>query len=194
VFLHAGHEADITDWLEAVASDSTAAHARKLQQVQARSLAYRDPKTGQGLTPNEQAKEIQKLNSTWNFSRAKMIAITNSSYAYNSGIRSHYEEIGIEAVEWMTAKDDRVCPFCLAMDGQRTLIRDPFWSAGETMGAVVDEDGNLVAGATSPQAEGQSLRTLNMNYTVEHPPLHPYCACVLLPVVETLRIPVQEVE
>jgi SPP1 gp7 family putative phage head morphogenesis protein len=50
--------------------------------------------------------------------RAEMIAVTESTRAYAEGSRLEYRQMGIRRVQWLTNRDDRVCPICLPLDNQ----------------------------------------------------------------------------
>jgi SPP1 gp7 family putative phage head morphogenesis protein len=58
--------------------------------------------------------------------RARLIARTETLYAYNATARDRYKRNGIEMVEWLAALDDRVCDQCGPLDGERfTLGTEP---------------------------------------------------------------------
>lgn len=48
--------------------------------------------------------------------RARTIARTETMYATNKGIRANWESMGITRFEWVTARDERVCPQCGPLD------------------------------------------------------------------------------
>ena len=65
--------------------------------------------------------------------------------------------------EWFTSEDDRVCPFCMALDGKVTGLSENFFDKGD-----------------SQTIDG---KTQHYNYDdVPANPLHVKCRCTLLPV------------
>lgn len=97
--------------------------------------------------------------------RAEMIARSESIRASNYAAEEVYKQSGIAYKEWITASDERTCPYCASMDGKRLQVGKPFWKVGQTL-TVDDED-------------------LNFNFLdVDGPPLHPNCRCTLGPVIE----------
>lgn len=89
--------------------------------------------------------------------RAVTIAQTEMAFAYNygadEGIRQAQADFLIGRCEkiWSTSGDDRVCPDCAALDGQRVGMEDTFFSGNRV---VYDENGL-------------------------YPPRHPRCACAV---------------
>ena len=89
--------------------------------------------------------------------RAVTIAQTEMAFAYNygadEGIRQAQADFLIGRCEkiWSTSGDDRVCPDCAALDGQRIGMEDTFFSGNRV---VYDENGL-------------------------YPPRHPRCACAV---------------
>jgi len=177
-------ENNVDEWLNEVAGDTTKNHAKNINKIHREAMEYWDPELQQGKTVVQMAEQIEKLDKAYVHHRARMIAVTNANWSFNAGIKTQYSQLGINAFEWFTSKDDSTCPFCAAMDGVVVGGSDPFWAAGSQMGAVVDEHGNLVPGATEA-GEGQKLRRLNLKYEIGHPPLHPNCACDLLAIGST---------
>jgi SPP1 gp7 family putative phage head morphogenesis protein len=171
-FLMASYQAPVDEWLQAVASASTRAHAAKINSIWQAASAYWDEEKNQGLTPRQIAERIREEMPEFSLARARMIAYTNTNWAFNSGIRTEYKTMGVTVLEWMTSEDDSVCPWCRMMDGARVKIDDPFWRAGDEFGVEIDG-----------KEGGKDVRTMKLPFAVDHPPLHPNCACVLLPVV-----------
>ncbi len=171
-FLNASYQQPVDEWLRKVASASTKAHAGKIERIHKEAQAYWDEEKQQGMTPAQMAKRIREEMPEYTESRARMIAYTNTNWAFNSGIRTEYAKMGVTVLEWMTSEDDSVCPWCRAMDGARVKIDDPFWRAGDEFGVEVD----------GKEGEKQ-VRTMKLPYAIDHPPLHPNCSCVLIPVL-----------
>ena len=171
-FLNASYQQPVDEWLRKVASASTKVHAGKIERIHKEAQAYWDEEKQQGMTPSQVAKRIREEMPEYTESRARMIAYTNTNWAFNSGIRTEYGKMGVTVLEWMTSEDDAVCPFCRAMDGAKVGIDDPFWREGDTFGVEVDGgDGT------------KNLQTMKLPYGCSHPPLHPNCSCVLSPVL-----------
>jgi len=91
--------------------------------------------------------------------RAMVIARTETIRASNQGARLGYQESGVVTeVEWLTAFDERTCPFCAYMDGKRASVDGLFFKKGATL-----------------DVEGQRLV---FGYEeISAPPLHPNCRC-----------------
>jgi len=166
----------VDEWLNKVGAQSTRTNAKRIQAEFDAASNYWDPAKQRGLTPYEIAKDMRGWAPDFSKKRAKLIADTTTSYCFNHGARERYKERGIEVLEWYTSLDDAVCDFCQAMHGQRVRTSDAFWHEGDVMGV-----------------EG-SAATLDIAYDIQHPPLHPRCACTLLPVVLDVSLPVEPEE
>jgi len=104
--------------------------------------------------------------------RAELIASTEVTRAYAEGNSQAYRASGVvEAMEWRTANDERVCPIC------------------GPLGGLQNDDGGQ-----SPKPLGQQpgQRSGLSNPTFMHPnggeygppPAHPRCRCWVVPVIE----------
>ena len=51
--------------------------------------------------------------------RARMIARTETMYAFNAVARERYKRAGIEEVEWLAAINEATCETCIDLDGKR---------------------------------------------------------------------------
>jgi len=91
--------------------------------------------------------------------RADLWARTGTLWSYNEGAHLSYIKHGVAVEEWYTAQDDLVCIDCGQLDGQKVRTSDPFLEAGTQLSSSV------------------------LPWNIEHPPLHPRCRCVLLPVL-----------
>jgi len=149
-------------------SKVTKTNATKIQKVYDQAYNYVDPTTGQGRSAAWIAKQIKKLDPVYTAQRAKMIAVTETNWAFNHGTMANYQSIGVEVLEWLTAKDDRVCAACTAMDGIKVKTGRAFLESGET------------------------IENYTTSTPIQHPPLHPYCACTLLPVLEAASVVVDQ--
>jgi len=63
--------------------------------------------------------------------RAELIASTETTRAYAEGNRIAYRESGVvDKVEWRTANDEKVCPICGPLDGERDVLDGDFGGVG----------------------------------------------------------------
>lgn len=70
---------------------------------------------------------IQELQPTFGKRRARTIAITETTRAAREGSILGYERSGVVAeVEWVTVRDERVCPVCGGLHGKRAPLRGTF--------------------------------------------------------------------
>ena len=58
-------------------------------------------------------KEVEGIG----LNRARLMAHTETMHACNEGAKVRYRQVGIEQVQWLTAKDDRLCDRCAPLDG-----------------------------------------------------------------------------
>lgn len=109
---------------------------------------------------------IQSVYSEASKSRAALIARTETIRASNFATLEGYKQSGIvTAKQWLTERDDRVCPWCSEMDGTMKSLDEPFFKLGET----------FTAGG----------KTLNIERAdIDHPDLHPNCRCTLIPILD----------
>ena len=118
--------------------------------------SYRDNLLRQGLSEREVLHKVGNYAGFLHRRRASRIARTELAYAYNfgqlEGMRSAIER-GLATKIYkvfLTAHDERVCPFCGPLDGTVVDLEDTF-----------------------PGATARVANTLA-------PPLHPNCRCTLL--------------
>lgn len=75
----------------------------------------------QGRNPRDIARDMAKAIETIGKTRSLTIAQTEILRAHNEGQLDALERLGVKEVgvmvEWQTARDDRVCPLCLPMQG-----------------------------------------------------------------------------
>ena len=69
----------------------------------------------------EIAKNIDEQTDI-GITRARVMARTETMYAFNTGLTNEYASHGIEAVEWLAAYDERVCEQCAPLMGQKFPI------------------------------------------------------------------------
>jgi SPP1 gp7 family putative phage head morphogenesis protein len=114
----------------------------------------------------------EAINESWDRNekiRANMIARTETIRSSNAGATEAMRLTGIQTIQWLTAKDNRVCPYCDEMDGRTMQIGSVYFSEGETM-TVYDDEGN-----------GRDLKII---WDVGYPPLHVLCRCTILAVFQ----------
>lgn len=92
--------------------------------------------------------------------RADMIARTEISRSAGFAQQVVYEEVGAVGKKWITAKDERTCPICSAVDGMIVPVKSNYFDKGQTL-----PDGT--------KAEYSEIGS---------PPLHPRCRCDMIPV------------
>lgn len=103
--------------------------------------------------------------------RATRIARSEVLRATNFATEQAYIQSDVvEKKEWLTAKDERVCPWCGPMDGKQIELKKVFFEEGDTI------RGKNENGKTVTMTVGVS--------DVSAPPLHPNCRCTLIPVLK----------
>jgi HK97 family phage portal protein len=102
--------------------------------------------------------------------RSAQIARTESLRATNFATLEAYKQSGVvEAKEWLTAHDERVCPWCGPLDGKVVSLGDDYFEEGDTI--------------TGKNENGKNV-TMTVSFTdVGEPPLHTSCRCTLIPVL-----------
>lgn len=107
-------------------------------------------------------------------SRAQMIARTETIKGSNFAAEAAFRQSDVvEGKEWVTAEDDTVCEFCMAMDEQVKAIGEKFFALGDVMTV----------------GEGEDAKSLEFEYEdVENPPLHPGCRCTIVPVFKEIEV------
>lgn len=75
----------------------------------------------------------------------------------------------VEAKQWLTARDSRVCPYCAPLNGKIIGLNRAFFRKGE-------------------RYSGDSDRPLDLSYdTTIAPPLHVSCRCTTIPVLKSVN-------
>lgn len=131
----------------------------------------------EGLVNGESQHEIRaRIEQVFGFAitaRADLIAATEVARAQTFADVEAWDQSGVvEAKEWYTAQDERVCKFCGPMNGRTIPLDANFFDKGD------------VQTETGKNRKGESTTyTYNHSYDdVPGAPLHPRCRCVLLPV------------
>jgi SPP1 gp7 family putative phage head morphogenesis protein len=119
-------------------------------------LRYREALAKAGVAKDKQTRLVQNYAAYHHRIRAERIARTEIAFAFNAGAfeqvqQARNEGIVTDPVEkiFSTAKDERVCPVCGPLDGQRVGFDETFPGG-----------------------------TPDLPFTY-YPPLHPRCRCIL---------------
>lgn len=74
---------------------------------------------GEGMS--KLAKRISKTTGL-SEKRARLIARTETMYAFNTASKEEFKRYGVEKVEWVAAMDERTCPKCGPLHGKKFKI------------------------------------------------------------------------
>jgi hypothetical protein len=147
---------------------STIMYSTKLLDATTNNLIGQALVTGAsaGLDMDKTASLVkQMVGEKWtdlSHGRARTIATTEVCRATSYASRETYYKNGIGEMEWWTAMDDKCCPSCEDMHGQKT---------GTSGG------GNAFHSTRPPRGKkGKGI-------TAAYPPAHPDCRCTLEPVI-----------
>lgn len=116
----------------------------------------------EGATMDEVSDSISQRISWWDDSRARMVARTEASQTTNRAAVESYKAVGIERKQWLARAD--ACPYCAELDGTIVDIDTAYINDGEEFEPE---------GASSPLHLGVG--------SIEHPPAHPNCRCMVVP-------------
>lgn len=134
----------------------------------------------EGYTIDQVSAAVKESFDGISKSRADTIARTEVSRAANYGSLSAYTQSKVvEGKEWLTALDERVCPFCRGMEGEIRALSDSFLEKEAVLEVpALDEDGSIIPG---------KFTSMTNNYLdCQAPPIHPNCRCTLLPIIKTI--------
>lgn len=79
----------------------------------------------EGVLNNESVSEMTKrLRQSFGEgrNRAETFVRTETMYAYNTAAKAQYQKYGVEMVEWLTADDERTCPRCGPLNGEKFKV------------------------------------------------------------------------
>lgn len=126
---------------------------------------------GQQESIAQMKARIQKVFDDANGYRSERIARTEVLRSTNFATDQAYVQSGVvEAKEWLTAHDERTCPWCGPQDGKVIELGESFFEQGDTV--------------TGTNDKGKKVY-LQVNVDdVDFPPLHPNCRCTLIPVLK----------
>jgi len=111
-------------------------------------------------------KRIQSIFTDASNRRARLIARTEVIKSSNMGAEQAYLQSGVvQRKEWLAEMDDRVCSFCVEMNGKPMGLGETYWNEGDSM-----------------EVEGKIMK---FDYEpIQYPPLHAQCRCTLIPIIE----------
>jgi len=110
-------------------------------------------------------KRVEGVYADARGARAEMIARTETTRASTKATLEAWRQSNVvTSKEWWTAEDERVCPWCNSMHGKQFGIDNNFFDKGDNL-----------------NIEGRELSF--DKYSVDGPPLHPSCRCMLVPVL-----------
>ena len=125
-------------------------------------------KAGEGIP--ELIKRVNTTYANWNRARSERIARSETIRASNAAAKEVYRQSGVvKKIVWITALDDRTCPWCEELDGKVVDIEENFFNLGDEF--TITRDGER--------------QTMTFDYTdIGYPPAHVSCRCALGPMIE----------
>jgi SPP1 gp7 family putative phage head morphogenesis protein len=122
-------------------------------------------KDGEGIP--ELKKRVSDLFVGIEDYRSERIARSEVIRATNWATEQAYiDSKVVDGKAWLTAQDERVCPWCGPMDGREIPLKENFFDEGDV---ITGSDG------TGTIADYESIA---------HPPLHPNCRCTIIPIIK----------
>lgn len=124
----------------------------------------------EGLEKEESISQIKsRVRNSFDMfrtSRAENIARSEVIRAANFATEEAFIQSDIvQEKEWLTSRDNRVCPWCDSLEGKRIKVGKPFFKKGESL-----------------RVEGNTLDFDLLD--IDTPPLHPQCRCTLIAVIK----------
>lgn len=117
----------------------------------------------QDASVDEVARSIENRIDHWDKSRARMVARTEAAKTTNRAAEKAYQAAGITKKQWVARAD--ACPYCASLNGE-----------------IVDIDRNFINAEEEFQPEGANSPLHLGVGAIEHPPAHPNCRCMIVPV------------
>jgi len=130
-----------------------------------------------GIEAGEGIPDLKKrVNGVFHFAdnyRAERIARTETARAANRATEFAYMQSGeVEGKEWVTALDERTCPWCEDMNGKTMGLGENYFDEGDSLTVTGDKG--------KPQI-------IHFDYEeIIDPPLHANCRCTLVPILKTI--------
>lgn len=112
----------------------------------------------------EQVYEAAKGYRAERIARSEVIRATNFSTE-----QAYIQSKVVAKKEWLTAKDEATCPWCIPMDGKQIDLGENYFDEGDTIIGTNDK--------------GKKVRLKVGIADIQYPPLHPNCRCTLIPVI-----------
>ncbi|GAH42583.1 unnamed protein product, partial [marine sediment metagenome] len=111
-------------------------------------------------------ERIDKVFTDASTYRAERIARTETIWGYNHGREEAWIQSDVvEGKEWLTAADERVCPWCDKMNGKTIGLGKNYFDKGD----------KLKAGRQTLKFDFENIQT---------PPLHANCRCCLISILK----------
>lgn len=148
-----------------------------------------------GDGPYQLEKKIRLLYSNMSKYRATRIARTEVIWGQNEGAELGYIQSGVVLEkQWLTALDERTCPFCAEMNGKHIALGANFFNKGDSLVLpkpekiiksieITTTHGKWVYEVYNKYQKADSIRYVFNYEDIRHPPLHPHCRCCLIPIV-----------
>lgn len=111
--------------------------------------------------PDQWDTGIGELLDGWEETRAARAARAETVRASGALTRAALASVGVMTLRWFAV--GKSCPFCSDMDGRTVGIQESFLSSGSTI---------------DPKADG--VEPMAISKTVNHPPVHGGCDCVVV--------------
>lgn len=150
---------DVEEWILHTANEETITEIDNILHVWEKHTT---------VTPDELAMYLYEEGGIRPATRADMISKTTVIWAQNEGAMRSYRETGFTRFEWIVTEDDRTCSYCTEIDLNTFGVGEAIFSEGDTI---------------TPAGE----KPMEVPFAIEHPPLHPYCRCTIVPVIESLQ-------
>ena len=157
--------ANVAQHVKDTSTVETATSARKYDAVLRQAAVER-------WTVKQTADEIFMKGLADSEGRAKLMAHHTALWAYNEGAALAYAEEGFDEGEWLVTDDDAQCEFCMQLAGRRVPLGEPFVALDTRLSATRDVEGY----------DGVRATEMAVPFDILHPPLHPWCRCVIVPV------------
>lgn len=147
----------LSKWIEKTSTQESKWHSQRIAGVINRTFAGEFGEPSRELA----AKMLLKKGLASTPARAKLMADTTATWAYNKGAIESFKEDGYTTLIWVTNSGDP-CEFCQSMDGTIFPMDENLFTEGVVL-------------------TGVNGGTFKMGIDVEHPPLHPHCLCSVMP-------------
>jgi len=152
---------EVQKWLKAY----TPKFSSNLQKISVRKLRKQlieGINAGEGIP--ELIKRVNKTYKKWTTFRSETIARSEVMRANNRAALEAYKQSGVVKKKIWIANLATACHWCAPLDGKIVDLEQPFFDMGDEYTVKVDG----------------KAQAMTLDYeTVESPPLHPRCLCVI---------------